>query len=541
MMDNFSNMLTAIEVIAIGVIILLQIRSFFRTKSKIKELGDAIPDVNDLAVTRIEVPVGDLNALSPQEILDRRHLYMPGSSPTVEVPYRSAEPTTDAAPGAPAGGDEVSESVGSASDARMRFTIIEGPNDSSSVFTKTLAAINTYILSNRTGTADFSLIKDVTERNTDAIEEEVHLTVSAPLFLGLMGTMLGIVISLIKMGGLVGTGAGSGTNSDSAMSSGITALLVGVSIAMIASFVGLLLTTVNSSVFQKSAKATMDRRKGEFFTFLQTSLLPVIDQGLGASLHSLQKNLAEFNAEFRINLNGMNQLFGKFADGLGHYKDLIESLEKINLKKIATFNVDVLGQLDKSLDAITQFKEHLELVNTGVERADMLIERFDRMLTRTDDVSKIAERIEGTVSDGRDLMAYLTAHKETLEKFEQNTRNAIADTGGSISDAFKELERHIAASIEQIKSFTVDEAAILKDAIADGRVNLGNLAFLENINDVLRAIRDKADKPQTASIEAKLDALKTALMATNQAIAKVEQRVAESGGRRGILSYLSRS
>lgn len=62
-----------------------------------------------------------------------------------------------------------------------------------------LNSINVYLERNKNAVTDFHLVKDITERNIDALEEDINLTISIPLYLGLIGTMLGIVIGLFTM------------------------------------------------------------------------------------------------------------------------------------------------------------------------------------------------------------------------------------------------------------------------------------------------------------------------------------------------------
>ena len=57
-------------------------------------------------------------------------------------------------------------------------------------------AINAYLLKNKGATGDFLLIKDIVERYCDAKREEIETQLPMPLYMGLMGTMLGIIIGI---------------------------------------------------------------------------------------------------------------------------------------------------------------------------------------------------------------------------------------------------------------------------------------------------------------------------------------------------------
>jgi hypothetical protein len=627
-----TNFLFGVEVLVLLVLFGIQIYSFRKTKQRIGEMGTAVEDSGNLVVSRLSVPVDDLNQLTPEEILRNRAIYSgyteddaDDSSSSYESDQSESQSESydedssaegdeeqdeysddsdesddegwdddseddvegyssdededegdeyDYESDSSEGYEEESEPRGRKRVKRTSITIIEGPDTVSPVFRRILDTINTYIISTRTGSADFGLIKEVTERATETIEEEVNLTVSVPLFLGLVGTMLGIVLGVISMISLLDTQkpespspapdppartapavagadgeAAAGVTSSSSTDSQdnglapLRALLTSVALAMSVSLIGLFLTTLNSGWFLKKEKILMDARKNDFYTFMQTSLLPVIDQGMGSTLQSLQVNLSKFNHEFSSNLQDLNHLFGDIGSVLKNQRDVMDKLENMDVTTLATYNVRVLSELTQSLDALESFKQHLAIVVTGVEKTDQLIGRLDSMLERTSGVADIATRLEATVSEGKALIDFLTKHKDSLEKFEQSTSEAISETGLGISDMFKQLESHIGESIQQISNFTAEEAIIIRDAVSEGRLNLGNLAFLENINDVLRTMRDNAEKTNSA-LTPQLDKMTKSMENLNRVLAELEKKVGAlqpSGGLRGIFGGGRRS
>ena len=58
-------------------------------------------------------------------------------------------------------------------------------------------ALNMYLQKNRGAASDFYLMKDVVERYCDAEEEEINIQQPIPLYLGLMGTMVGIIVGIL--------------------------------------------------------------------------------------------------------------------------------------------------------------------------------------------------------------------------------------------------------------------------------------------------------------------------------------------------------
>ena len=159
----------------------------------------------------------------------------------------------------------------------IEVTLIKS-KESNAVLDKILSSVNTYLLRNKGAVSDFNLIKDIVDRNMDAVDEEINSLLPIPLYLGLMGTMIGIVIGLFAMPSI----------SDANFEGAIDMLIGGVKIAMIASFVGLLLTVLLSGWKYKGAKLHTEGLKNDLFTWIQTQLLPVLSQNISSSIYSLQ-------------------------------------------------------------------------------------------------------------------------------------------------------------------------------------------------------------------------------------------------------------
>lgn len=122
------------------------------------------------------------------------------------------------------------------------------------VFDEIKKAINNYLSNNKGSVSDFHLMKDIVDRNCDAKEEEINTQIPVPLYLGLMGTMIGI---LVGIGYLVVSGELSAlfdVEDGHSGIEGVKALLGGVALAMISSILGIFLTT-SGSMKAKDAKA----------------------------------------------------------------------------------------------------------------------------------------------------------------------------------------------------------------------------------------------------------------------------------------------
>ena len=147
-----------------------------------------------------------------------------------------------------------------------------------------LGSINDYLKNNKS-VSDYHLMKDIVDRNCDALEDEIHTQIPTPLYLGLVGTMAGILVGILFLwltGGinvLLDTSSKIYDNINGFETTksvgvvGVETLLGSVALAMVASIVGILLTTFGSFKF-KSAKSCVEQGKQTFLSWIQSRLLP---------------------------------------------------------------------------------------------------------------------------------------------------------------------------------------------------------------------------------------------------------------------------
>lgn len=459
-----------IETVLVCMIVSIQIGVFTKTFFKIRLFKRIIPNINSLYVTKVIVPVSELESLSPKEFLNNI-----GSYKQAQTDVNSNEDVDD---------NENLDLFNNYNQIiedieKTEVNIIEIEGKANKVFENILFSVNNYLVRNRGASSDFNLMKDIVERNTDAVEEDINLSVGTPLYLGLMGTMIGIVIALFNMPEL---GVEFGTEqTGKTLDEGIAMLIGGVKIAMIASFVGLMLTIINSGWVFKGSRSYSEARKNEFYTFIQVELLPIINQGLAATLDSLQRNLLHFNKEFSSNLKGLTGVFDSNRSAIREQKELLDAIDKAKVSEMTKYNVTVLKQLDLSVGKFEKFNAFLSNTTQFVENSQLIVTKSNELLARTDNFKTIAENLDSKLNQSQQLLTFLSEHFNKLEEHKEYTSNTVADVGHSISETFKELKEHIQNSSEAVKQFTIDETEALKNALSESKTNLVNLEHLSTL------------------------------------------------------------
>lgn len=442
-----------IEICIILLIFLCQAYSFSKTLSKTLELEALLPKRDKLNIKNILINLSDIASTDKiQEILTRKY--------TVGHYHTELE---DA--------DTPNTSI---SELMSISTIDTTANIPS--FNNLLLAINTYLIRNRGGISDFALLKDIVERHIDAVEEDINLTLSIPLYLGLMGTMVGIVISLFGIG---------------EQSKVADVLLKGVQMAMFVSAIGLFFTIFNSIKY-RSAKAAIVANKNDLYTFIKTELLPVVNQSLAVSIESFQRGLIKFNGDLQANIDRLTGLFSNNFSYFEAFSKTIEKLDNLDIAKIAKFNIAVLTQLDKSIVHLEKFTEYLGQLNSFVAFSQQLVKEVNHLLHRTEHIETIAQKIESNLSDNAKLIHFLNSHFQDLKEREELIVHAVSSVDLALDTTMRKLEKHVQERVNLIISISDTENSTLKSS-SEARTRLISETIIgidQILEDALRQLEE---------------------------------------------------
>jgi hypothetical protein len=485
-----------LELLLVILIVFIQVLVFVHTFKRIIVFKRLIPAKSFLTIILLKIPIQDLTNLEPAEILNNIKKYKELDSNHKER-VRNI-PESELVEGLLDNNIFIMPSSGEESDTSGNGEYSQGGNDEYGEvnvlectgfpgfeFKEILTSLNTYMIRNRGAAMDFNLIKDIVERNSDAIEEDINITMPIPLYLGLMGTMIGIVIGLFNMSNL----ANSSTQTDDFMGQNISILLSGVKIAMIASFTGLLLTVINSGWFFKGSKSFIEKKKNGLYTLIQTELLPVINQSLAGTLLSLQRNLLLFNNEFSSNLNRLTGLFHTNYDALVLQDKVMTDLAKLDISQVAKFNIKVLQELKQATEEFEKFNQYLGRMNEFAKNSRMLTSQVNELLERTNNFGAIATNLDGRLNESQQLMEFLRDHFSELQDRRYVLRDVVVKVDEAINTAISQLKEHTSNSIQQVKDFTIAEASALQEAMSDNKRGFGNLEFLEQISKDLKEFK----------------------------------------------------
>ena len=340
--------------------------------------------------------------------------------------------------------DDIHETGGNVESIKV-FKIVSADLDkNSSEFRKILDSINNYLQKNKGAVSDFMLIKDIVERNCDSKEEEITIQTPIPLYIGLMGTMLGIIIGI---GRIAIMGGGLSAFIDNPQQA-IGELMGGVAIAMLASLTGILLTTI-SSWKSKTSKNKLEADKNGFYSWIQAELLPVLSGNMANTLQLLQQNLTSFNLSFSFNIgrmeNALKEMSGSFADQL----KILELLKNLDIKRMTTANVSILQQFEKSTANFQQLATYLSQTSDYLQAVRQLN-------------NKVGEYMEQT-SALTNLSTYFQEENNYFQMRRSEINKAVVQVDDTLKKSFLALQDNAEEGINNLAHFLVEQQSKFSD------------------------------------------------------------------------------
>lgn len=479
-----------IEWFIVFIVIIFQFGIFFYARTQTSRLESAVPEKSFCSLIKLSIPLVDLATLSADKLLSKSRQY--------EI---SANENLDAQ-------NIIAYKLNLISSNRTDFRAKK--DDASEI----CDSINKYLIKNATSTIDFNALRGIVERKIDAILEEINPIIPVPLYVGLFATIFGIAISLFLFK----------PKSGQASEDLINTVVSGVSVVMIASAAGLFLTALNSALFLNRSKKICEEKKGEFYLFLQTELLPKTNKTDFAS--EFREILKGFRSDFREILNDSRSSLVGFQNALMDFQRALiqvempklsqtfasafqETLREFSqafskLDKLSEFNVkseeltraygEVIKSQSKLMDSIKEIKV-TEIAEQSVASAKIIY----------DSISPLAqifasERLSGLASDLAVLTQKIVSLNESINKLNgeivQSHQNILqlANTTATINDEISKiisttLPEAIRKAVADIDFATQDLLRELREHIAKEYQNHVNKAFA----DLAFSVKDISD------------------------------------------------
>lgn len=452
-----------IAVIIVAVILLFQKSSFDKTKEKIGLLASYFPNPDDLTTIESSITKNILNSKSAL------HRFI-NNPPSKYIPNRIVKSDDEDLHGEPISTKEEANEY-------TDVTLIKVKNGNNKYFGEVVYETNTYLCKNIGTSADLGLLYDICERKIGTLESQINSSIYEPLYLGLAGTFVGIIT------GLIGIAFNVNELFDISNMNPIRNLLIGVVIAMFASFVGLTLMIYNS-VNYKKAIGDCEKYKNAYYDFLRRELMPTLSNSMASSLNSLKAVLGEFIGKFGHNLDAYTNSAELLNDNIEKQHLLLIEINKMKQKEMATKIAEAFNTLKESTDSFNVFRTYQESLNSTIAEVCTVVQKFESVIYSFDNFATALKVVVENQRVANELQAQFKTAIEKHFPIDSDIRELYRKQFDELSTDAKlvseELNVQLKASTEYIKTF-IDGNKVAFDSLGQISTMLPKLVEYSNV------------------------------------------------------------
>lgn len=429
--------MNVVIILIIVVLIGFQLFILLKTHKKSKVLASVFETTTEgYKVVKYYIPKKELSSTTYDIILsdERRYKRKGDDVETYEEVVFTEAGDVDGLPGVPSIEKKTRIICKAKDKEEVSLISLPGENPLQKEINRVL---NNYLIRNKGAASDYGLIKDVVERNCNSLEEEIETQTPWPLYFGLMGTMLGIIVGIGDIA--INVGFDQFVEKPEEHIGGLMG-----DVAMIVSCCGILFTTTLSFIAKK-AKSILETRKNAFYSWFQSELMPIISkENASTGLKRLEENLSKFNDSFEDNVKELNATFSVVKETSGNQALLMKTLNEMDLKKMAEANIEILSRFNQTVGQLEKFNSY---INYSQSVLDDIAQRNTAISEATISVDSNLDKALNELKNG--VEQQMSVLRDALRKSEEEMEKLVACE----SRLFANQDSKINAFFDSIQSF----------------------------------------------------------------------------------------
>ncbi|MCU7694299.1 hypothetical protein ACFSPU_10810 [Haoranjiania flava] len=428
------NSFELIEWFIVIAFVAIQLNIYFKAQQKIQRLHKVFPPVHNFKIYTFYVSDNSLHN-NPREILAELENYY------MEHPkdfYSNNKPDKSFA-----------EYEKYKPHNLHAVELLTTKANHSYILSRIINTINIYLIRNKGYASDYVLLKEIVESNTSLVEKDIKRDIPAPFRMGVLGAILAIITGLLKVS--------DGPADHYSVYGTITA------IALVMLFSGLLITFYLTGKYRR-ALASEEAAKTDFYTFILSDLMPLLNQNLNNAFSNVQRNLKMFNTDFENNMKSMGTLIDKNFESLSIQNKILERIESTDNMQFAKANIATLQELQLTTERFQEFSRYLDNVNAMLLQSKEYTHKINEMIARTDDFKVLGDHVIQTFKHNEQLIDFLQQHYNSLDHSRQMINNSVGKVNATLDESLDNLKSFTQTKILEIQKLIDKEMEIIQYA-----------------------------------------------------------------------------
>ena len=295
---------------------------------------------------------------------------------------------------------------------------------------------------------DYSQLQNKVKKIIDLKIEKIEKRTAFPLYLALMGTVLGLFFSLIYFWV-------TGEKNE---------FLSHVAITLLANLFGVSFYFLQNKDFNE-VLPDFELRLSDYWSKLENAFQLNTNNTFITSIEILQKNLDKFNKQFDKTLNNFEN---NFLEGLQTIEEIFQSnlqttqelnkvvnkIQSLDLDKIIKGNYRLLTKIEDIVEKLKGFESWFENMQNILKVSEKMTLALNDAMERTNNLEKAVYKFNEATVVHVDIAKFLKDNLDNLEKFTsmvqtsanqsfEHFKNQLQATNQELAEKFKELEENL--------------------------------------------------------------------------------------------------
>jgi len=364
----------------------------------------------------------------------------------------------------------------------IELKLIETPKGLEAEQVETISQVNNFMLRNKGLIGDFKTLKGLIDSKSDAAEEEIKHLLSLPLFIGIGGSVLAIMIAFFSLPSL----------SDLTLEYRDTLFTV-LKIALLSSFSGLLLSLLAWGFSYRSAAVQNKLQKRLFYDFINQEMDQQLSHNISSSIYALQANLNGFNIGFSQNMDGFQRIMKKVEHAFDQQVEVMREIKSLDLAELSEYNVKVMQEIRNSTKEFEKFNSYLQSTNSMIASIGELNKNLNQHLDQSAVLQNIASSVNTNIELNKQMIEVLHSDLREIDVRKKFMADAVINVDHALQKSLEELKLHTQKKLDAIREITIREENLMEKRFSNK--NTPDLQVEELLSSLQELIAEIKKRP----------------------------------------------